>query len=333
MKSFVGVAMAGALCFCGASPAFDVSMQAAPVKPMAAKPGSSTSFDFVSKFNDEAYHVEVYVPKDEAADHGHPVLYLLDGNVLFGTFAAAEKNRSQAGEIESAVIVGIESGTGTKEADRTYDFTYSDLSPREKEIVVDLGSNPRFGGYDKFFQVIENEIKPKVAQLTAVDNDRAVLFGWSLGGLFVIHTMLEHPTSFSAYAALSPSLWRDNRSAFRDIPAFEKRVSETDQHSRLFVGVGGLEEELSPALLSWPVDHKKFALEMKYARMVGNAKDFAEDVQPFFAKKHLDFMFKIFEGDTHNSVPWSAVNPVLSFMFPVSLGQRTDSSAQEAAHR
>jgi predicted alpha/beta superfamily hydrolase len=33
------------------------------------------------------------------------------------------------------------------------------------------------------------------------------LSGWSFGGLFTFRTFLDHPEAFSAYLAISPSLW------------------------------------------------------------------------------------------------------------------------------
>jgi predicted alpha/beta superfamily hydrolase len=277
----------------------------------------SRSYDFVSHVNGEEYRVKVFIPRAKPPIKGYPVMYLLDGNALFGTFAEAMRNRSQAHEIEPAVIVGIESGSGPKGADRTYDFTSFDMSTYEKTIIVDLGPNAPHGGYDNFYRVIEEEIKPKVAAMTSTDPSRSALFGWSLGGFFVVQTMFKHPTSFDCYVAISPSIWRNDRAIFKEIPSFEHQVSESQTHPKFFLGVGGLEDQLQPGMLSWGLDQKKFMEEMKYGRMVSNAKDLSDQIGPFLIKNKSDYSFKIFDGDSHNSVPWSAVNPVLSFAFPV----------------
>jgi uncharacterized protein len=275
---------------------------------------STRSWDFISKTNAEGYRIKVFVPRGKAPVAGFPVLYLLDGNILFGTFAGAIRNESQSGDIEPAVVVGIESGEGDLGASRTYDFTYADMSDKEKSIVVDLGNHPRFGGYDKFLQVIEDEIKPAVEKMVAVDRTRQALFGWSLGGQFVVHTMLKHPDSFGAFVALSPSLWRSNRSVFSEIDGLKGHAASGKLPS-LFLGVGGNEEQLSAAMSKWPVDQAKFAAEVKYARMVGNVRDFANDIRPMFSGSAQRFKLQVFDGDTHNTVPWSAVNPVLHFLF------------------
>jgi|SRR6187402_1206756 len=276
---------------------------------------STTSFDFLSRFNREAYRIKVYIPRQKPPKAGFPVLYILDGNVLFATFANAARNEAQASEIEPAVVVGIESGPGRHEADRTYDFTATDLTPQEKEIAVDLGPNPPFGGYSRFYQSIQEEIKPAVRRLVPVDDARSAIFGWSLGGLFVIHTMLTHPEAFRDYVALSPSLWRSNRIAFTEIPGFDQELSRKDLKSNLFLGVGGLEEQLSPGMKQWRVDQTGLADEIAYVHMVSNARDFATAIAPLFQRRGLVFNFQVFDGETHNSVPWSSVNPSLRFLF------------------
>lgn len=293
-----------------------------PVTSREATIDSTQEFDFTSKLNHEGYRVKVFIPSGKPPSQGFPALYLLDGNVLFGTFAGAMRNESQAGEIEPAVIIGIESASGVNGADRTYDFTAWDLSPREKEIVVDLGSNPKFGGYDGFYQTIEEEVKPRVEQLVRLDEKRSSIFGWSLGGLFVVHTMLVHPNAFDGYAALSPALWRGDKKAFSEVSGFEAAVAKQNLCPRLFVGVGGLEDELSTGMLSWHVDQQKLAAEIKYGQMVQNAEQFAHLLEPFFRGRKLEWSFELFRGETHNSVPWTAVNPVLDFLFaPRETGQ------------
>lgn len=294
---------------------------AAPFADTAAPTAQATiddtrSFDFVSTFNHESYRIKILIPRGTPPAGGYPALYVLDGNVLFSTFAAAVRNESQAKERTAAVVVGIESGPGDNAADRTLDFSPTDLSAYEKTVVVDLGDHPTFGGYEKFIQTIQEEIKPKVRQIVAIDPKHETLFGWSLGGQVVVHTMLVHPEYFTGYAALSPSLWRNDRVVLKDIPAFEKALSASGRKVSLFVGVGSLEEQLSPGMKQWDIDVTKLAAEMKYARMVGNVRDFSAQMQPYFAKRGMAFESQIFEGETHNTVPWAAVNPVVSFMLP-----------------
>ena len=86
------------------------AMTAAAVPQRLRSPAtldSTTSFVLDSKLTHETYRIKVYIPRTASPTNGYPTLYLLDGNVLFATFAGAERNESQAGEVEPAVVVVI----------------------------------------------------------------------------------------------------------------------------------------------------------------------------------------------------------------------------------
>ncbi len=83
----------------------------------------------------QTYQISVYVPKQIAPDEGFPVLYLLDGNAVFGTAVEAVRIQSQRTEktnVQPAIVVGI----GYEIADafssrRFYDYT---MNPPEIDI-------------------------------------------------------------------------------------------------------------------------------------------------------------------------------------------------------
>lgn len=271
---------------------------------------SAVQFDFRSALNGESYRIQVFVPYGAPPAGGYPVLYVLDGNALFGTVANAVRNRSQAGEISPAVVVGIASGSGSDAADRTLDFTSSDMTDHEKLVIKDIGPNAPYGGSDRFLRVIEEEVGPHVQRITPVDRARSIIFGWSLGGLFVVHTMLTHPHAFSAYAALSPSLWRGNRAVFRELPSFKRELSSGSVPPRLFLGVSSLEgDPRSKPISGWT--QEDWANEIRYVRMKSNVVDLAARLRHVLEPQSM--ALRVFAGETHNSVPWTAINPVLDF--------------------
>ncbi|WP_206240068.1 alpha/beta hydrolase [Novosphingobium terrae] len=278
---------------------------------------STRQRDFQSTINGEAYRIQVFIPHHAPPPGGYPTIYVLDGNALFGTFAEAVRNRSQAGEIEPAVVVGIASGDGTRPADRTLDFTPKDLTAQEKAIIKDYGPNPPYGGADAFLQVIQQEVKPWAAAQAPLDPKRDILFGWSLGGQFVMHSMLTHPDTFKSWLALSPSLWRSGRAVFSEVPQFQRLTAQRSDTIRLIIGVGGLEEQAPKGMRIGQMSGTELAEELRYVRMVGNAQDMAATLRPYFAARHWPMGFQIFEGQTHNSVPWSAINPFLDFALPI----------------
>ncbi|MHB8286006.1 MAG: alpha/beta hydrolase [Caulobacteraceae bacterium] len=292
--------------------------------PALATLGSTRQIEFQSQINGERYRVQILVPHHPPPTAGYPSLYILDGDALFGTFAEAVRNRALAGEIAPAVVVGISGASGPRSADRTYDFTSTDMTPREKRVIKDLGPNPPHGGADSFLRVIDSEIRPRVAQLVLLDKRKAALFGWSLGGLFVVHTLLSHPEDFQTYVALSPSLWRDERAVFQDIPSFKTRLAKDRPSPRLFLGVGSREEEATPGLGGDAMTRDELVAELRYCRMVGNADDLGRELRSAFASGTLDFRQRVFPGETHNSVPWAAVNPVLDFALPTGVADPAD---------
>jgi len=273
--------------------------------------------EIASASSGEHYVVRVYVPRQAPPPSGFPVLYVLDGNVLFNTFADAMRNRSQAGEIEPAVVVGVSSADGPNGGDRTFDFTWTDLTTQEKEVIKDLGDNPRWGGAENFFRTLQFDVKPRVAAMTKVDASREALLGWSLGGLFTIHTMFEHPQAFSSFIAVSPSLWRSNRAIFGDIATFETKIQEDPHNLRVFLGVGENEERVPSGMHFSGMTHEELVNEMRYCKMVSNFHDFVGRLRPAFTSRNLRWKSRVFEGDSHNSVPWSSVNPILDYVFPL----------------
>ncbi|MNI28708.1 Ferri-bacillibactin esterase BesA [compost metagenome] len=62
------------------------------------------------------------------------------------------------------------------------------------------------GGASFFLQFIEDELKPEINRRFPIDRSRQTIFGHSLGGLFVLHTMFTKPKAFQYYIAGSPSI-------------------------------------------------------------------------------------------------------------------------------
>jgi predicted alpha/beta superfamily hydrolase len=281
------------------------------IKPGDLLASGSYLIKLHSDFNDSDYDIRIFVPRRAAPPTGYPVLYVLDGNALFGTFADAIRNRSNAHEIEPAVVVGISGSDSARGGDRTYDYSIQDLSDYEKTIIKDLGGHPRFGGAGKFLETIRHVIMPRVESLVSVDHQRESIFGWSLGGLFVVQVMLTQPDSFSSYLVLSPSLWRSERAAIKDAEEFSGRLRDRKRRIALFLAAGSLEEQATHD--SDAMTHAELATELRYCRLVGNTRELADILGPIFQRYRYGFSSRIFDGQTHNSVPWTAINPILNF--------------------
>ncbi len=144
----------------------------------------------------------VALPKDyRDSEERYPVLYVLDGEFFFYQAQAAVQFLSECTYIRThpipqMIVVGIVN------IDRNRDFTPT-YAPVQGEFRF-----PTSGGATKFLEFLQSELIPQVDARYRTQPYR-IISGWSLGGLFTINTYLENPGAFSAYLAISPSLWWD----------------------------------------------------------------------------------------------------------------------------
>ncbi len=66
------------------------------------------------------------------------------------------------------------------------------------------------GGAANFLSFLKQELIPYINKKYQGAKDGNVLYGGSLGGLFVMYTFLNDPTLFTSYIAIDPSLWWDD---------------------------------------------------------------------------------------------------------------------------
>ncbi len=156
-----------------------------------------------SKVLGEDRAVLIRCPKNYGAtDRKYPVLFLLDAEFFFQQAIAAVEFLSECGYINTKpipemIIIGIVN------VDRNRDYTPT-FAPKQREIL----DFPTSGKAEKFIEFLRKELIPLIEEKYRTHPYR-ILTGWSLGGLLTIHSFLYHPELFSAYLAISPSLWWD----------------------------------------------------------------------------------------------------------------------------
>jgi predicted alpha/beta superfamily hydrolase len=157
-----------------------------------------------SKILNEDRQILVHLPQDyEYSDNKFPVLYVLDGEFFFYQAIGAVQFLSECSyiynnPIPKMIVVAIIN------VDRNRDYTPT-YAPNQ------LGSlyYPTSGKADRFLEFIEKELIPEIDIRYRTQPFRT-LAGWSFGGLFTVHTFIKTPGLFSAYLAISPSLWWEN---------------------------------------------------------------------------------------------------------------------------
>jgi ferri-bacillibactin esterase len=301
-----------------------VSSVAEPARSPSASDGgtsavlpSSRQFDFKSAINGRSYRVQVAMPFVPAPQNGYAVLYMLDGDAYFGTYSFAARMRALMGELQPAVVVGIGYPEGESDLKavfvrRQYDLTPTGIDPKEA-AQAGLATDPAaLGGADGFLQVIEREVKPRVAALLPVDSGRNILFGHSLGGLFALHTLFTHPESFRTYLVLSPSIWFNHRVVLDNEATFAAAVKSGKIAPKVFVAVGG-EEETVPAALPPGMTREQVAKSIAAASMIRNAMDLGDRLKALPSAAGYSARARVFDGETHISVAWATVGPFLNF--------------------
>ncbi|MBN1819172.1 MAG: alpha/beta hydrolase [Prolixibacteraceae bacterium] len=99
------------------------------------------------------------------------------------------------------------------------------------------------GGAPRFLNFICDELVPFIESEYQISDQGRALAGYSYGGLFILFAMFERPEMFQRYFAGSPSINYGNRVLFE----MEKGYSQnhTDLNARLYLSIGGLEDQNS----------------------------------------------------------------------------------------
>jgi predicted alpha/beta superfamily hydrolase len=320
MKNYVrnGLALACALAAATVPPASanpTPGLKTSPVAP-GATAQSSRQFDFTSKINGGTYRIRVALPQAPAPVGGYPVLYVLDGDGYFGLFADALLIRAAvAPEVQAAIVVGI--GYPTDDVLVTLNRRVFDLTPTTDANIAKWmkpykGNPVRFGGSDQFLQVIQREIAPEIAKLATVNPKKRILWGHSLGGLFVLNTLFTTPNAFETYVALSPSFPYDNDVVLKNEDRFRQQLAAGSIAPRVFIGVGSRE-------LGLPFDVKTSRRGMS-SNAGGDdpISRLANRLSGYSGPTHYQSSFTLFEGETHTSMPFAAINPVIEFSLPMA---------------
>lgn len=200
----------------------------------------------------------IYLPENyHKSNKKYSVLYLLDGGFFINQAASAVQFLAncpyiQQNLVPECIIIGIET------SDRNRDFTPTNMP------VYEGMEFPTSGGASTFYDFLKKELMPFVEKEYRTKPHR-VLAGWSLGGLFTIYTYLTHPDDFTAYLAISPSLWWDNQIVVKQTASLIAANKLPDK--QLTVTLGSLErgdmpksvkDNFLPLMKNEPGKHTRF---------------------------------------------------------------------------
>jgi predicted alpha/beta superfamily hydrolase len=153
-----------------------------------------------------------------------PVLYMTDGAAQLDHTASTIAFLARNGWMPEMIVIAIVN------TDRTRDLTPTKASPDPSGKPAPAG-----GGADTFLKFIETELIPQVEKTYRTQPYR-VFADHSLGGLLAMHAFATKNDLFSAFIAVSPSLWWDNQLVLREMEEFLKGRKELNR--TLFITLG-----------------------------------------------------------------------------------------------
>ncbi len=248
---------------------------------------------FRSRFLRNQRDLIVYLPPgyDEQPQRLFPVLYLQDGQNLFDGSTSfipgmdwhvgqTADGLISSGMVQPIIIVGI----------------YNAGKARVREYTPT--KVPRLGGgrADRFAKFLVEEVLPFVQReyRTLSGPAHTGIGGSSLGGLVSLYVGLKLPHIFGKLAALSPSVWWNQRVIARF--AESSRVSV---RPRIWLDTGTREGP----------------------RVVQDVEQFRDVLLKKGWRLGDDLYYERVEGAEHNEAAWAQrVGPFLQFLFPASEG-------------
>jgi predicted alpha/beta superfamily hydrolase len=245
---------------------------------------------FRSRFLRNQRDLIVYLPPDydDQPSRHFPVLYLHDGQNLFDPSTSfipgMDWNVGQtadqsitAGAVEPLIIVGIYN-TG-KARIREYTPTH----------VPKLGG----GRADRYARFLIEELKPFIGReyRALAGAEKTGIGGSSLGGLVSLYLGLKLPHVFGKLAALSPSVWWNQRVMHRFAAA-----ANVYPRPSIWLDVGTREGP----------------------RVVQDVEQFRDVLLQKGWRLGRDLHYQRIEGGEHNEAAWAQrVGPFLQFLYPV----------------
>lgn len=242
------------------------------------------------------YQIFVSKPKGEAPRNGYPLLYVLDANAIFGSFAETRRILAFTNsDVGKSIIVGIGYKTDRPyDARRIYDFVQDFKKPNPSHQAY--LEKYKAGGREPFARFIIDRLKPELARRYTIDQERQALFGHSFGGLFALYMMYYHPTEMRAIISASPSIFWNDQEILEEERAFTAKLMQgkiAGPVSRLRIVTGDLDET--------PVENS-------------DGIALGKRLEPLSAYG-LRSEYEQFRGETHITVPSRSVTSTLRFAF------------------
>jgi hypothetical protein len=248
---------------------------------------NTEQFSITSEYvKGENYLIQVGLPFGYSSSHkSYPVLYVLDGDYSFGITKGITDLLMIGKEIKGIIVIGISYGKGVYawSIKRTRDLTPS------HDTIFAKGQNT--GGADNFLKFVQYELFPAVNKNYRTNPDSSAICGESLGGLLNSYILWKQPELFKGYIIISPSLIWDNKSVLK--LESEYFVNHKELNKAVYIAYGSLDNK---EVIISPVTELIQMIQMHNYN-------------------GLRLVTRVFEGETHMSVPSVAITNGLKTLF------------------
>ncbi|MBN1180885.1 MAG: alpha/beta hydrolase [Bacteroidales bacterium] len=263
-----------------------VHAQTTLTQPRQVCLNNTEQFSVASKYVEgETYVIQVGLPIEySASTKSYPVFYITDGDISFGMIKGIADLLMRGKEIQDIIVVGISYNKGL-----TYmgEKRGRDLVPGSDTIFAE-GENA--SGADNFIKFIQYELFPVINKNYRTNPDSSAIGGHSLGGLLNSYILFKQPELFNKYVIGSPTVNARNKITFKLETEYFNRHKELNR--TVYVYYGSLE-------------HKDYTNPID---------EFIQNIQ-IHKYKGLRLVARIFEGETHMSVPSGAITNGLKTIF------------------
>ena len=223
----------------------------------------------------DSFDIHISFPVGYDSANGKlPVIYYMDANLKSGNkLREIVDGFNKTGKPINAILVGVGHFHNYRVL-RRRDFITPFIKNGQDSLISD---EKNFGQSENFYLFLKKELIPFIEQNYKASPQNRTYIGHSLSGLFAFYCLLKKDRLFETHISLSPALWIN----YDNIYEFEKkyRKDSASLHATMHLVVGS-QEKLN-YILDGGRKMNKFLTDHPY--------------------DSLNFTYKEFEGETHNS--------------------------------
>lgn len=237
-----------------------------------AQKKDNKEYKIMSKFFKEERVIKVHLPKKFNRNEKLPVIFVFDAQwyPFYNLIISSIDYLTEINELPKSLVVGILSKK------RQFEFT--------PEPVNEDWKMPSLGGAKKLENHLLQEVLPLIDSLHQIQPFRTAI-GHSLGGTFILNSLIDSPNLFNAVIAISPNLQIDDEEIVLKI---KRNITTLKRGNKfLFVTIGTKGEPDSSFLSSV----KKL-----------------DSVMTLETSKTFHWNFKIYKGFNHATTPLESIN-------------------------